>query len=254
MKPARFEYRRAESVEEAVSLLGDDAKPLAGGQSLVPLLNMRILRPSLLVDLNRVPGLDMIDEWDGGLRVGALVRQSDLERSPLARARCPLVVEALAHVGHFVTRNRGTVGGSIAHADPAAELPLVLVALGGSVVAQGPHGRRTIPAEEFFVTHYTTALAPDELVVETHWPAAPRFAFEELTLRRGDFALTMAAVALRDDGVRVAVGAVTERPTLVDGEAAAAAIEPVGTVHASADYLKRMTAVVVRRAIERAAA
>jgi CO/xanthine dehydrogenase FAD-binding subunit len=279
VKPVTFEYRRAESPNEALDLLaehGPDAKVLAGGQSFVPLLNMRIVRPSLVVDVNGIPGLDAIEETNGEIRVGATCRQSVLERSPLVRRRCPLLAECLPFVGHVVTRNRGTVGGSVAHADAAAELPLALVALGGQVVAQSAAGRRSIPAEEFFVTHFTTALGPDELVVETVWPCRPRasgFAFEELAQRRGDYALSMAACALRvDDGLvaeaRLAVGAVAPRPTLVDvplagraldseaardaAEAARAAVDPSGHVHASGEYLRHVTGVLAQRAVQRA--
>ena len=155
MKPAAFEYVRPRSLDEALGALadgGDDAKAIAGGQSLVPVLNMRLLRPALLVDLNRVPGLDGIAEANAGVRVGALVRQTAMESSALVRERVPLAAEALPHVGHFVTRNRGTVGGSIAHADASAELPLSLVVLGGTVITRSPRGRREIPADELFVT------------------------------------------------------------------------------------------------------
>jgi CO/xanthine dehydrogenase FAD-binding subunit len=270
VKPAPVEYRRAASVEEALALLaeaGPDAKALAGGQSLVPLLNMRILRPSVLVDLNGVPGLDTVEAADGAIRVGAMVRQGALERSPLVRSRCPLLAECLPLVGHFVTRNRGTIGGSIAHADAGGELPLALVTLGGSVVVQSPRGRREIAAEDFFVTHFTTALEPDELVVETVWPAAAPntgFAFEELAQRHGDYALVMAACSLRlVDGepaeVRLYLGAVADRPTRVElpaidavAEAAREAVEPIGNLHASAEYLRHVTGVLAERAVHRA--
>jgi carbon-monoxide dehydrogenase medium subunit len=269
VKPAPFAYVRAESVEQAVETLrehGDDAKLLAGGQSLVPALNMRLARPSVLVDLNRIPGLDGLDEENGSVRVGALVRQAAAERSPLVRDGCPLLAESLPFVGHFATRNRGTVGGSVAHADAAAELPVALVAAGGNVVTS----RRTIPAEEFFVTHYTTALEPDELVVATTWPragAGEGSAFEEFALRHGDFALATAACVLRvEDGrvveARVAIGAVTDRPELVDvgasgdaratGAAAAAAVDPPPNLHASPEYRRRLVAVLVERAVARA--
>ena len=165
MKPVAFRYERPESVEEAVALLaehGDEAKVLAGGQSLVPMLNMRLARPSVIVDVNRLP-LGEIARDNGSWRVGATVRQADPRLLEI-----PLLAECLPFVGHFVTRNRGTVGGSVAHADAAAELPLALTALGGSVVTSAG---RTIPAEEFFVTHFTTALEPGELLVETVWPA-----------------------------------------------------------------------------------
>jgi CO/xanthine dehydrogenase FAD-binding subunit len=274
MKPAPLRYRRAGSVDEAVALLqehGDEAKVLAGGQSLVPMLNMRLLRPGVLIDLNHVPGLDRIEAANGEVRVGALVRQRALERSPLTARALPLVAEALPFVGHAVTRNRGTIGGSIAHADASAELPVCLTVLGGHAVVRSAAGTREVPAGELFVTHFTTALAPDEIVVETVWPALGRgwgFAFEELAQRRGDYALSMAACAIRVDGHRVAearigIGSVVDHPTLVDvdgvdwdtGEAAeraSAAIAPYGHLHASADYLRHVTGVLVRRAAMRA--
>ena len=282
MKPPPVVYHRPESLDEALDVLrehGDEAKPLAGGQSLVPLLNLRMARPAALIDLNRLDGLDRIDEANGAIRAGAVVRQAAFEASPLVPPRLPLVSECLPFVGHVVTRNRGTVGGSIAHADASAELPLALVALGGSVVAASRQGRRTIHADEFFVTHFTTALRPDELLVETVWPAArpgSGYAFEELAQRAGDYALSMAASVLEiDDGrvrhARVAVASVTERPTVlaeasalltgraVDaeaaraaGSAAAAAIEPSGSLHASGDYLRHLTALLVERAVLRA--
>lgn len=267
MKPAPFAYARARTVDEALSLLaahGEDAKPLAGGQSLVPLLNMRLARPSALVDLNRVAGLDRIAVEGGAVRVGAIVRQSALEASAEARARLPLVAQALPFLGHFATRNRGTVGGSIAHADAAAELPVCLACLGGSVVVAGPGGRRELAAEDFFVTHFTTALEPGELLVETVWPAArpgEGFAFEELALRHGDYALAMVACLVRDGRARVTLGSVCDRPTSLDlpidpgeaGEAAAASVDPSGSIHATPAYRRRLVATLVARAVERAA-
>lgn len=277
MKPAPFDYVRAGSLEEALAALaegGSDAKPIAGGQSLVPALNMRLVRPSVLVDIGRA-GLDGISA-NGSLRIGATTRQAALADDDRVH---PLVREALPFVGHFVTRNRGTVGGSIAHADGAAELPLCLVTLDGAVVVEGAAGRREVAAAELFVTHFTTTLGPGELVVETVWPietAGERSAFEEHALRAGDFAQSMATVVLRRDdygrvtSAAVAVGAVTDRPTrLVDvesllvgstgGEAAADAgalaarlVDPPGSIHASTRYLKALTATLVTRAIERA--
>ena len=256
MKPPRFEYARPESLEEAVALLaeGEDAKVLAGGQSLVPALNMRLLRPSLLVDLGRVRGLDRIEARNSSVAVGARVTQRAFAESPLVP---PLAAEALPHVGHYVTRNRGTVGGSIAHADAAAELSLCLVVLGGSVVTN----RRTIPAEEFFVGHFTTALERGELVVETLWPRLDgwRFAFEEFAQRRGDYGLSLVAVALRlEDGVvaesRLGLASVTDRPTLVADAEAVESLELWGNLHASPDYLRNLTRILVARAVARAAA
>lgn len=253
VKPVAFGYERPESVEQAVALLREhgDAKVLAGGQSLVPMLNMRLVRPSVLVDVNRLPLGDVARE-NGSWRVGATVRQADRRL-----AEIPLLAECLAHVGHFVTRNRGTVGGSIAHADAAAELPLALAVLGGSVVTSAG---RTIPADEFFVTHFTTALEVDELVVETVWPAGrpgTRFAFEEFALRRGDFALCMAAAVAGPDGLRVALGSVVDRPTVIEvdpaspGSSAAEQIQPWDSLHASAGYQRQLVRVLVDRVVER---
>jgi CO/xanthine dehydrogenase FAD-binding subunit len=256
MKPVRFRYERPESVEEAVALLaehGDEAKVLAGGQSLVPMLNMRLARPSVVVDVNRVP-LGEVTRDNGTWRVGALVRQADRRLLEI-----PLLAECLPYVGHFVTRNRGTVGGSIAHADAAAELALALTALGGSVVTSAG---RTLPADEFFVTHFTTALEPGELLVETVWPATGadhRYAFEEVAQRHGDFALCMAAAVSAPQGLRVAIGAVVDRPTVLvvdperPGESAAEQVEPWGSLHGSADYLRNLVRVLVDRVVERVA-
>lgn len=262
MKPAPFRYERPETLEEAAALLaehGDEAKVLAGGQSLMPVLNFRLLRPSVLVDVNRVAGLDR--RQDGV--AGATVRQRDFGGNAL-------VEQAMPFVGHYVTRNRGTVGGSIAHADASAELPLCLVVLGGTVrTSRG----RELAAEEFFVSHYTTVLEPDELLVETEWPEGGSVGFAEFALRHGDFALSMCACSLRlADGTireaRVGVGSVVDRPTLLEleldgapataetareaGARAAALVDPPGNLHASAAYLKQLTSVVVARALEQA--
>jgi aerobic carbon-monoxide dehydrogenase medium subunit len=276
VKPAPFTYVRAESVEHAVETLrahGDESKILAGGQSLLPALNMRLVRPGVLVDLNFAPGLDGVTEANGSLRIGALVRQAAAQRSELVRAGCPLLAETLPLVGHVVTRNRGTVCGSIAHADAAAELPLALVALGGEVVTS----RRTVAASEFFVTHFTTTLEPDELVVATSWPRlGPGWggALEEFAFRHGDFALASAACVLQvEEGrvanCRLAVGSVTDRPELVDAspllghavevEAArglaasvSASIEPPPNLHGSPEYRRRLVEVLVERVVARA--
>ena len=254
MKPVAFRYERPEAVEEAVAVLaqhGSEAKVLAGGQSLVPMLNMRLSRPSVIVDVNRLP-LSEVVRQNGSWRVGALVRQADRRLLEI-----PLLADCLPHVGHFVTRNRGTVGGSVAHADAAAELPLALTVLGGSIVTSAG---RTVPAEEFFVTHFTTALEPGELLVETLWPAAGpahRYAFEEVAQRQGDFALCMAAAVADPDGLRVELGSVVDRPTLLvvdperPGASAAEQVEPWGNLHASPEYLRQLTRVVVDRVVER---
>jgi 2-furoyl-CoA dehydrogenase FAD binding subunit len=259
MKPAPFDYVRPESLDEALVALadgGNDAKVLAGGQSLVPALNMRLLRPGLLVDVNRVKGLDGVSKANGALRVGAAVRQAD------RRLRAHRALEAvLPYVGHTVTRNRGTVCGSVAHADAAGELPLALVATGGSAVVASSAGRREIPADELFLGPYTTALAPNELIVETVWPMLgddEAFAFDELAQRRGDYALCMAAAHVRGDELRVVVGSVTPLPTILEidperpGESAAVQVEPWGSIHASPGYLRHLVHVLVDRVVERA--
>ena len=256
MKPAPFRYERAESIAHAVALLaehGDEAKVLAGGQSLIPALNMRLVRPSVLVDIERVRELERVESDDGRLRVGALVRQAAPELG-----RHPLLAEAIPHVGHFVTRNRGTVCGSVAHADPAGELPLCLTALGGSVRIASVRGEREIPASDFIVGHFTTALQPDELLVETVWPG-PRegwgYGFSEFAQRRGDYGLCMAAAAAGEGELVVALGSVGDRPTVVEvdperpGESAAAQVEPWGNLHASPRYLKQLVRVLVDRAV-----
>jgi CO/xanthine dehydrogenase FAD-binding subunit len=276
MKPAPFTYIRADSAGHAVETLrehGDEAKILAGGQSLLPALNMRLLRPGVLVDLNFAAGLGDVTEENGSLRIGALVRQAAAQRSELVRTGCPLLAESLPLVGHVVTRNRGTVCGSIAHADSAAELPLALVALGGEVVTS----RRTVPAAEFFVTHFTTTLEPDELVIATSWPLIKPGrggALEEFAIRHGDFALASAACVLHVEAghvteARLAVGSVTDRPELVDAgplvggvvdveaarsiaTAVAASIDPPPNLHGSPEYRRRLIEVLVERVVARA--
>jgi CO/xanthine dehydrogenase FAD-binding subunit len=260
VKPPPFVYARPDTVEEAAALLrehGDEAKVLAGGQSLVPLLNFRLLRPAVIVDVNRIAAL----QQRANGTVGATVRQRDFKGNAL-------VDRAMPFVGHYVTRNRGTVGGSIAHADAGAELPLCLVVLGGTVITTSG---REIHAEEFFVSHFTTVLAPDELVVSTTWPEPRSVGFAETALRHGDFALAACACSLEVEGgairsARVGIAAVTERPTLLDlgldgapavpetareaGALAARLVDPPGHLHASPAYLKHLTSVVVTRALE----
>jgi 2-furoyl-CoA dehydrogenase FAD binding subunit len=257
MKPAAFEYTRPASVDEALAALAhDDAKVLAGGQSLVPALNMRLLRPSLVVDVNHVAGLDRVDASGEALVLGATVRQAD----PRVQSN-PVLRTVLPYVGHTVTRNRGTICGSLAHADPAAELPVALVAAGGSVVVASTAGRREIAADDLFSGPYTTTVATGELVVESRWPMPSkdeRFAFEELALRGGDYALCIAAVRVRDDELRVVVGGVTPLPTVLEvdpdrpGESAAEQVDPWGSIHASPAYLRNLVRVLVDRAVRRA--
>lgn len=282
MKPAPFRYVRPETLDEALGALEatSGARVLAGGQSLVPLMNQRRARPPALVDITRLPGLGEVEPHDGRLRVGALVTQAVFEDVPDLARRCPLVHECLPFTGHLATRNRGTVGGSIAHADPRAELPLALLALGGTAeVAGGGGRRRTIAAEDLFTGPYENALGDGEIVVATEWPTTdelPGQAFEELAQRHGDYTIAAAACALRvADGrvaeARIAVGAVGDRPLLLRdagavlagavadearaeeaGRVAAAAVEPFEDIHGSARYRRRLVAVLVARTARRA--
>ena len=282
MKPAKFDYHAPGSIDEAVELLaryGGDAKVLAGGQSLVPLLNFRLARPAALVDVNRIAALSYIREVNGTVAFGAMTRQRTIEFSPVVASRLPLLREATRWVGHLPIRSRGTIGGSIAHADPSAEYPAVLTALGGEVVVQGPRGRRTVKAADLFETYLTTTLAPEELVVEVRLPAMPTgsgYAFEEFARRHGDFAIVGIAAMLVRDGARctsarlAAAGAgpvpvrlraaeeILERDGLSDAaiEAAAARaaelVAPDSDIHASAEYRRHLTSVLTGRALRRA--
>jgi len=282
MKPPRFDYHAPRSIDDAVALLaryGGDAKVLAGGQSLMPMLNFRLARPAALVDVNRIPELAYVREDDGTVTIGAMTRQRTIEFSPLVARRLPLLLEATRWVGHLPIRSRGTIGGSIAHADPSAEYPAVLTALDGEVVAQGPRGRRTLKPGELFETYLTTRLAPDELLVEVRLPASPAgagHAFEEFARRHGDFAIVGIAAMIVRDGARcsaarlASAGAgpvpvrlraaeeILERDGLGDAAVAAAAaraaelVEPDADVHASAEYRRHLTGVLTARALKRA--
>jgi CO/xanthine dehydrogenase FAD-binding subunit len=282
MKAAEFDYVRVASVEAACRALaeaGGDGKILAGGQTLVPMLAMRLLRPTLLVDVNRVASLQVIVAGGGEIVIGAGTRQSDALADEIVRRDLPLLAKALGFVGHVQTRNRGTVGGSIANADPAAEIALAALALDCEIVAQSVRGVRTIPIARFFQGAMTTALAADECLVELHFPAAPSgggrgCGFHEVASRHSDFALAAAAVQLALDGdgacrsVAIAVGGVGGAPLRIDAAterlrgttlaaedlAAAAAIvrevvEPASDLHASADYRRRVAGALVERAL-----
>jgi aerobic carbon-monoxide dehydrogenase medium subunit len=282
VKPATFDYFRPDSLAEAIELLGahPDSKVLAGGQSLIPMMNMRLARPSALVDIARIDGLSGI-ETNGSLRVGATTRQADVLDHEVVRQRWPMITSALRHVGHPATRARGTFGGSIAHGEPAAELSAVMLALDARFTIRGSAGERTVAPEDFFVWHYTTVLAEDELLVRVELPDAGNsyWGFGEVARRHGDYALTGTAVRLRadDDGTvtdsRVALFAVSSRPIrsaaaerrligsrLADPEAADEAgrvalseIEVADDSFVSATYRREATASVVRRAVLAAA-
>lgn len=267
MKPAALDYIRADSLAEATALLaelGDDARILAGGQSLTPMLNMRLAAPRALVDIARVSELSGI-RVDGALMVGAAVTQAKLEARATLASEAPLVALALPHIGHFQTRNRGTVGGSIAHADPSAELPLVLAALGGEVVLHSTQGSRRVAAAEFFTGMLTTACRPDELVAEIAFPLAregARYGFREVALRHGDFALAAVAVAVARDGIRIAIGGVADCPFVeswprLSGSALDDALDGLASRvgardddHASARYRRHLVRTLGRSLVE----
>ncbi len=284
MKPPRFAYHDPSTRSEVLALLEtytDDAKVLAGGQSLVPLLNMRLAQPAHLLDINRLPDLTYIREVDGGLAIGSLTRQRDIERSSLVRRLCPLLAEAIPFIGHAPIRSRGTVGGSLAHADPAAELPAVLLALGGYVHAESHTGSRQIPAEAFFVSQLQTSLAPTELLTEAWFPIAPLrsgVAFVEVSRRHGDFALVgvAAQLTLHENGTiaaaHLALMGVAATPVRAEAAEASllgqhpdeeaftaaakqitAALDPDTDLHASAEYRRSVAVVLVNRALHTAA-
>jgi aerobic carbon-monoxide dehydrogenase medium subunit len=284
VKPPIFDYLVPDSLDEALKLLGelgDNAKVLAGGQSLVPLLNFRLIRPQHLVDLNAIDGLAGIRQDDGHLVIGAMTRQRAVEKSELVSERCPLLAEAMPQVGHVQIRNRGTIGGSIAHGDPAAELPAVVAALGGELVVQSARGRRVLKPEQFFVGYLATAVEPTELLVEVRLPVvAPRTgtAFMEVSRRHGDFALvgvaamvtldqsgvcTGSAIALTgvgpapvvaNDAARGLIGAKPTPELLEDaGRRVSAVLRPDSDLHASSDYRRHVGGVLTKRALALAA-
>jgi carbon-monoxide dehydrogenase medium subunit len=287
VKPAPFDYVAPDSLDEALELLAarpDDAKILAGGQSLVPVLNFSLAQPALLVDVNRIPGLDFVRaEADGGLALGAMVRHARLEREPLVAARAPLLAEAVPFIAHPQIRTRGTLGGSLAHADPAAELPAVALALGARFRLVRRGGERWVDAADFFTGLFATALAPGEMLAEVRLPPAPPgsgVAFLEVARRHGDYAQAGVAVRVELDGggrcrgaklVYLSVGegpvvarraaetlcAASDPESAIDAAAHSAAedeIDPVGDIHASADFKRHLVDVLTRRALRLALA
>lgn len=283
MKPAQFDYVLPSTVDAAVEALvasNGEGKVLAGGQSLLPLLNFRMARPTVVVDLNGIAGLSYIEERGERIAIGALTRHRELEHSPLIASKLPVMSAAMHHVAHLAIRNRGTIGGSLSHADPAAELPMLATFYEAGISVQGPSGRRTIAPGEFFVDALTNCLEPEEIVVEVEFPILKQdgWAFEEVARRFGDFALASIAVSVRRgptglEAARVAVMGVAETPLrLREAEEELVAMElddrtphrfseivvslvsPNDDLHASADYRKHLLAQLAKRALRTALA
>jgi CO/xanthine dehydrogenase FAD-binding subunit len=282
MKPPIFDYVAAETIEAALDTLaasGGEAKVIAGGQSLMPMLNFRLARPALLVDITRIPGLADIREDGSVIRAGALVRHHTLEMSPLIAARLPVLSAAMAHVAHLAIRNRGTIGGSLSHADPAAELPMMAVLLDATLTIRSVRGMRTEAAADFFKSALTTSLAPDEIVTEVGFSVPEKgsgWGFEEVARRDGDFALAAVAALMKIEHgrirkPRIALMGVGETPlrartaeALLDGQtpgpelfAKAAAtvregLEPNTDLHASSEYRLHLAGVLTKRVLEAA--
>jgi carbon-monoxide dehydrogenase medium subunit len=284
VKPPPFEYSAPTTLEEALTLLreyGDEARPLAGGQSLIPLLSLRLARPSHLVDLAGIGELRSIAADNGYLGIGAMVRERSAERRDQVRDLAPLLVEALPLIGHPAIRSRGTIGGSLAHADPAAELPAVALILGAQLVAQSrDRGTRTIEAADFFTGFFTTALEPDEILTEVRIPrpaAGTGSAIEEVARRHGDFAMVGAAAVVRLQDAKIAearivltgvggtpvraadaeamlVGTEADEETFAEvGQQAAKTLAPPADVHGSSAYRRHLAAVLIRRTLKLAA-
>ena len=283
MKPAPFDYLVPGTVDEALDFLherGGDAKVLAGGQSLLPMMNFRIMRPDSLVDINEVNQLAYIHQSDQMVSIGAGTRQSHVLASEQVKQACPILIETIPYIGHPAIRNRGTVGGSMAHADPAAELPILATLMDAELIVRSVQRERMLKPGEFFLTYLTTALEADELLVEVRFPVmgpGVGWGFQEITRRHGDFAVAAAAATVsldgsgRCQGTHVAVGGVggtpirahaveqavdnneptdswlAEAAQLVKGE-----IDPSSDIHASADYRSDVTAVLVRRVLQMA--
>ncbi|CAI2931818.1 FAD binding domain-containing protein [Aminobacter niigataensis] len=285
MKPTPFTYHVPNTIDQAARILGSDpenSRVLAGGQSLVSMLNLRLVTVGNLIDINRIPGLDYVRVEAGGVIVGALARHNDVESSHEVRRALPLLTSALSHVAHSQIRNRGTIVGSLCHADPAAELPAVWLALDGELTAQSEGGTRTIRADEFFISSFTTTLEPNEVVTEVRFSGttgATGWSFEEVTKRHGDFALAgvVTLVTLKNGAVssaRIVPFGVGSKPiritsaeqqllgvsasaiddALLDQVAAAvsAAVDPANDIHASEEYRRHVAGVLTRRGLRRA--
>src|SRR5438045_8395740 len=217
MRPAEFEYHRSATLDEAIGLLGaEGARPLAGGHSLLPAMKLRLATPESLVDISRLPGLGAIEQEDGGLRIGALATHASVAASEVVASACPALAEAAAHIGDPQVRNRGTIGGSLAHADPGADYPTVVKALDATIVVRGSGGEREVSADDFFIDVFQTALQPGELVTSVRIPAAPGSAYEKHRHPASGYAVVGVAAVVRDVGARVAVGGATATPVVVD--------------------------------------
>lgn len=283
MKPAKFEYVAPTTLDAAVEALvaaNGEGKILAGGQSLLPLLNFRMARPAVLIDLNGIKDLSFIELRGERVAIGALTRHREIEHSPLIASWLPVMSAAMRHVAHLAIRNRGTIGGSLSHADPAAELPMMAVFYGASLTVQGQAGRRTIAAKDFFVDSLTNCLEPEDIVVEVEFPVLQHdgWAFEEVARRFGDFALASIAVSIRRgpsgiQNARVAVMGVADTPLRlehvekrlceieVDGrmpdrfsELVTSSVTPSNDLHASAEYRKHLLGELAKRAVRAALA
>jgi len=280
MKPPPFSYHDPESVTEAIDLLGrcENARLLAGGQSLMPMLNMRFVLPDHVIDLNRIDALSFVRESPDGIEIGAMTRQRAVEFDPTIRARCPLLPEAILEVGHRQTRNRGTIGGSLCHLDPSAELVAVAMALDAVVTITGRAGERDVPFAQFPAGYMTPAIAPDELVTAVRFPLWPKghgYAFLEFARRHGDFAMCSAAVLLEKSGGKLTRASITvaglgpaparvqEAEQVLVGNAASDALfreaaeqcrnlDAMDDVHAPASYRQQLAVVLTRRALEKA--
>ena len=281
MKPASFTYHSAKTLDDVFAVFeahGEDATILAGGQSLGPMMNMRLAQPAHVIDVNGLPDLEFVREEGGRIEIGALTRHHTLATSKLVAERCPVLAAGARTVGHYAIRQRGTFGGSLAHADPAAELPLLAVLLDAEIAIASARGRRTLPAGEFFVSIFTTALEADEMVIQVSLPALARgegWGFRQLSRRAGDFAIVAVAATLVLDAdgrvgcLRLVLGGVADAPLALTKEAkelagrrpdgawleraaawAAARIEPAADPRVPAEYRRELTAVLVRRALE----
>jgi 2-furoyl-CoA dehydrogenase FAD binding subunit len=270
MKPAGFDYARCESVDDALVLLaqhGEEARVIAGGQSLVAMLNMRLLRPSILVDISELDELSYVREASGFVEIGAATTQAAVEAWPHLRSRLPLIAAAMPHIGHFQTRNRGTICGSLCHADPSSELPLCLATLGGEVVLRSRRKKRVLKSDEFQTGMLSTARQPAEMMVAARYPIARSgwgYAFREISRRHGDFAIVALAAAVGGGKIRLGVGGVAEQPTVrewadLDDQGLADALNDFAwdlgggdDIHATARYRREMVRRLGKKAIEEA--